>query len=202
MSNSLQPHGLYSPWNSPSQNTWLCSLSFLQGNFPTQGLNPGLWHCRQILYQLSYKGSPRILEWVQPIPSPVDLSDPEMEPGSTALQVDSLPTELSGKPNYHLQTFKYFTFKHINVYLFAYICYMDKDSFFPSRALQISSSSIFSSLLISIEKQKLQNNCETNWGQNPSRNLLSCLHYIDASCVRFHSNIFFRNLSSSNFAKP
>ena len=96
MSNSLQPHGLYSPWNSPSQNTWLCSLSSLQGNFPTQGLNSGLWHCRQILYQLSHKGSPRILEWVQPIPSPVDLSDPEMEPGSPALQVDSLPTELLG----------------------------------------------------------------------------------------------------------
>ena len=32
--------------------------------FPTQGLNPGLPHCRQILYQLSHKGSPRILEWV------------------------------------------------------------------------------------------------------------------------------------------
>jgi len=26
--------------------------------FPTQGLKPGLWHCRQILYQLSYQGSP------------------------------------------------------------------------------------------------------------------------------------------------
>ena len=32
--------------------------------FPTQGSNPGLPHCRQILYQLSHKGSPRILEWV------------------------------------------------------------------------------------------------------------------------------------------
>ena len=40
------------------------SLSFLQGTFPTQGLNPDLPHCRQILYQLSHKGSPRILEWV------------------------------------------------------------------------------------------------------------------------------------------
>ena len=37
---------------------------FSQGIFPTQGLNPGLLHCRQILYQLSHKGSPRILEWV------------------------------------------------------------------------------------------------------------------------------------------
>ena len=40
------------------------SLSFLQGIFPTQGSNPGLLHCRRILYQLSHKGSPRILEWV------------------------------------------------------------------------------------------------------------------------------------------
>ena len=55
---TLQPHGLYSPWNSPGQNTGVGSLSLLQGTFPTQGLNPGLPHCRQILYQLSHKGSP------------------------------------------------------------------------------------------------------------------------------------------------
>ena len=48
-------------WNSPGQNTWLGSLSLLQGIFPTQGLNPHLPHCRQNLYQLSHKGSPRIL---------------------------------------------------------------------------------------------------------------------------------------------
>ena len=42
----------------------LGSLSLLQGIFPTQGSTPGLLHCRQILYQLSHKGSPRILEWV------------------------------------------------------------------------------------------------------------------------------------------
>ena len=61
---SLWPHGLYSPWNSPGQNTWVGSLSLLQGIFPTQVLNPGLPHYRQILYQLSHKGSLRILEWV------------------------------------------------------------------------------------------------------------------------------------------
>ena len=64
MSNSLQPHGLYSPQNSLGQNTGVGSLSLLQGIFPTQGSNPGLPHCRQILYQLSPQGSPRILEWV------------------------------------------------------------------------------------------------------------------------------------------
>ena len=57
-SNSLPPHGLYKPWNSPGQNTGVGSFSLLQGIFPTQGLNPGLRHCRQILYQLSHKGSP------------------------------------------------------------------------------------------------------------------------------------------------
>ena len=41
------PHGLYSQWNSPGQNTGVGSLSLLQGIFPTQGLNPGLPHCRQ-----------------------------------------------------------------------------------------------------------------------------------------------------------
>ena len=64
MSNSLWLHGLYSPWNSPGQNTGVSSLSLLQEIFPTQGLNPCLQHCRQILYQLSHRGSPRILEWV------------------------------------------------------------------------------------------------------------------------------------------
>ena len=63
VSNSLWPHGLNSPWNSPGQNTGVGSLSLLQGIVPTQGWNPGLPHYRQILYQLSHKGSPRILEW-------------------------------------------------------------------------------------------------------------------------------------------
>ena len=50
--------------NTPGQNTEVGSCSLLQGIFPTQGSNPGLPHCRQILYQLSHKESPRILEWV------------------------------------------------------------------------------------------------------------------------------------------
>ena len=61
---SLQPHGLYSSWNSPGQNTGAGSLSLLQGIFPILGLNPGLPRCRWILYQLSHRGSPGILEWV------------------------------------------------------------------------------------------------------------------------------------------
>ena len=54
VSDSLRPHGLYGLWNSPGQNTGVGSCSLLQGVFPTQELNQGLWHCRQILYQLSY----------------------------------------------------------------------------------------------------------------------------------------------------
>ena len=64
VSDSFWPHGLYSPWNSPGQNTGVGSLSLLQWIFPTQGSNPGLLHCRQILYQLSHKGSPRLLEFI------------------------------------------------------------------------------------------------------------------------------------------
>ena len=94
MSDYLQPHELYSPWNSPGQNTGGDSHSLLQKNLPntkieprspelqldslpvepagkpekavggTQGLSPGLPHCRRILYQLSHQGSPRILERV------------------------------------------------------------------------------------------------------------------------------------------
>ena len=64
MSNPLQPLGLYSPWNSPDQNTRVGSHSLLQRILPNQGSNPGLLHCRQILYQMTHQGSPRILEWV------------------------------------------------------------------------------------------------------------------------------------------
>ena len=60
---SLWPHGLWStrllcPWKSPGQNTGVGGHSLLQGIFPTQGRNPGVLHCRQILYHLSHQGSP------------------------------------------------------------------------------------------------------------------------------------------------
>jgi len=46
------------PWNSPGKNTGVGSHSLLQGIFPTQGSNPGLPHCRQILYHPSHQQSP------------------------------------------------------------------------------------------------------------------------------------------------
>ena len=45
----------YSPWNSLDQENGMGSLSLLKGFFPIQGSNPGLPHCRWILYQLSHK---------------------------------------------------------------------------------------------------------------------------------------------------
>ena len=56
VSDSPRPHGLYSPWNSPGQNIGVGNLSLLQRIFPTLGLNPGLPHCRRVLYLLSYQG--------------------------------------------------------------------------------------------------------------------------------------------------
>ena len=65
VSDSLHPMDYtYGPWFSPGQNTGVVRLSLLQGIFPTQGSNPGLPHCKDILYQLSHIGSSRILEWV------------------------------------------------------------------------------------------------------------------------------------------
>ena len=60
------------PWNYPRQNTGVGSLSLLQGIFPTQGLNPGIPNCRQTLYQLSHKGSPKSLSHVQLFFNPMD----------------------------------------------------------------------------------------------------------------------------------
>ena len=59
VSYSLRPHGLQlarllCPWDSPGKNTGVGCHFLLQGIFPTQELNPGLLHCRQILYLLSY----------------------------------------------------------------------------------------------------------------------------------------------------
>ena len=58
MSDLLGPHGLYIPWNSLGQNTGVGNL-FHQGIFLTQGLNPGLLHCRQILLQAESPGRPK-----------------------------------------------------------------------------------------------------------------------------------------------
>ena len=60
VSDSLRSHVLYSSWNFPGQNNGVGSLSLLQGIFPTQGMNIGLQHWRQILYQLGHR-EPRVI---------------------------------------------------------------------------------------------------------------------------------------------
>ena len=76
MSNSLQPHELYSPWDSPIQSTRVASCFLLQGIFPTQGLNPGLLQCGR----------------------PGFNPNTGIEPRSPTLRADSLPAEPPGKP--------------------------------------------------------------------------------------------------------
>ena len=110
------------PLDFPGKSPGVGCHFLLQGIFPTQGLNPGLLHCRQMLYCLSHQGSSkmkvkfaqlcltlcnpmdytvqgilqaRILEWVA-FPFPGDLPNPGIEPGSPTLQVDSLPAEPPG----------------------------------------------------------------------------------------------------------
>ena len=56
LSDFFRSHGLYSPWNALGQNTGVGCRSLLQGTFPTQRSNPGLPHCRWIVYQLSHEG--------------------------------------------------------------------------------------------------------------------------------------------------
>ena len=63
VSKSLRLHGLWPssllcPWDSPGKNTGVGCHLCLQGIFLTQGSNPGLLHCRRMLYRLSYQGSP------------------------------------------------------------------------------------------------------------------------------------------------
>ena len=74
VSNSVTPRParLLSPWNSPGKNTGVGCHSLLQGIFPTQGLNPGLLHSRQILYHLSLHGSKRWHDSVHFLTFPIE----------------------------------------------------------------------------------------------------------------------------------
>ena len=85
--------------DSPGKNTGVGCHALLQGISSTQGWNPGLPHGRQILYQLSHQGSPRIQEWVA-YPFSRELFNPGIELGSPALQADFLQVELPRKPRF------------------------------------------------------------------------------------------------------
>ena len=60
---TLQADSLLSEAQGKPMNTGVGSLSLLQEIFPAQESNWGLLHCKQILYQLSYQGSPTITHW-------------------------------------------------------------------------------------------------------------------------------------------
>ena len=59
---ALQADSLSAEPQGKPKNTEVGSLSLLQGIFPAQESNQGRLHCRQILYQLSYHGSPMMLK--------------------------------------------------------------------------------------------------------------------------------------------
>ena len=94
---ALQADSLPAEPQGKLKNTEVGSLSLLQQIFPTHESNRGLLHCRQILYQLSHKESWRIRKWVA-YPFSNGSSYPWIKPRSPALQANSLPTGLWGKP--------------------------------------------------------------------------------------------------------
>ena len=92
LSDSLRPHGLYNPpgssvhGDSPDKNTGVGCHPLLQGIFPTQGLNPGVPHCRWILYHLSHQGSPAAAAAAKSLQSCPTLCDPiDSSPPSSAV---------------------------------------------------------------------------------------------------------------------
>ena len=138
MSDSLRSHRLYSPWNSPGQNTGVDSLSLLPGIFPTQGLNPGFPHCWQIPYQLSHKGSPRILEWVA-YPFSSGSSWPRDQTG-VFLHCRQIPYQLSyeGSPDWinkmcYIQTQILFSLKKKKKFLTFMTTYTDLEGIMRSK---------------------------------------------------------------------
>ena len=85
--------------DSPGKNTRVGCHALLQGIFPTQGSNPGSRFAGEFFTSWATREAQQYWSG-EPIPFPGELPHPGIEPGSTALQADSLPTELPGKPLY------------------------------------------------------------------------------------------------------
>ena len=64
MRKNCSPPGTSVYGDSTGKNTTVACHALLKGIIPTQGSNPSLLHCRQILYHLNHQGTPRVLEWV------------------------------------------------------------------------------------------------------------------------------------------
>ena len=98
VSDSLWSRGLYSPWNSPGQNTGVGSRCLLQGNLLNPGIEPTSPTLQADSLPAEPPGKPKNTGMGSPIPSPGNIPNPGIEPGSSALQVDSLPAEQPRKP--------------------------------------------------------------------------------------------------------
>ena len=95
LSDSLPPHGLYSPWNSPGHNPAVGSLFLLQGIFPGNEPRSPALQADSLLAEP--QRSPRTLEWVA-YPFSSGSSRPRNQARVSRIAGDSLPTELWGKP--------------------------------------------------------------------------------------------------------
>ena len=96
MSNSLWPHGLYSPWILQARILEWVAFPFSRGSSHPRDRTQ-VFHLASGFFT-SWATREAQEYWSgQPIPSPVDLPNPGIKPMSPALQADSLPTELSGK---------------------------------------------------------------------------------------------------------
>ena len=118
------PKGCSTPGSSVSgdsagKNTGVGCHALLQGFFPTQGSNPGLLHCRQILYQLSHQGSPRIMECV--VYSFSRGSSQEKNQGLLHCRQILYQLSHQGSPTY---TYKYiYTYTYIYTHSFFLSCF-------------------------------------------------------------------------------
>ena len=95
MSNSLRSHGLYSPWNSLSQNTGVSSLFFLQVITPNPGIKPGSPALQADSLPAEPQGKPKNIGVGSPSLLQQIFPAQELNWGSPELQVNSLLTELS-----------------------------------------------------------------------------------------------------------
>ena len=116
---------------------WVASRSLLQGIFPTQGMNPGLLHCRLILYYLSRQGNTRILEWTA-YPFSSGSSQASNRNGVSCFAgrffTSWATREAQGSPYY------YFTFQFLNevwhgISFHILICH--QDIFFEEKSIQM-----------------------------------------------------------------
>ena len=131
MLDSLRPQGLkptrlLCPWDFPGKDTEVGCHFLFQGIFPTQGSNPSLLHCRQILYRLSYKGG---IFSINSVPSKISLDSRlfQLVKHVISLLPSSLPPPCLLSPPLALSSFLFFPFAFWSDPLFLYtrlVCFI------------------------------------------------------------------------------